>query len=55
MQPKYSLAEIKQAVHALSETDRATLRAYVIAVFDVRGRDARINLLAEERNRPRTR
>jgi hypothetical protein len=53
--PTQTLAELKRAVHALSETDRAVLRAYLVAVFDVRGRDARVNLLPDERNRPRER
>jgi hypothetical protein len=53
MSPKPSLADLKRAVHGLSETDRAALRAYLIAVFDVRGRDTRANLLPAERDRPR--
>ena len=53
MSPKPSLADLKRAVHGLSETNRAALRAYLIAVFDVRGRDTRANLLPAERDRPR--
>ncbi len=47
--------EIKRAVHALSETDRAMLRTYLVSVFDVRGRDTRVNLLPGEHGRPRDR
>jgi len=53
MQAGNSLADLKRAVHALSEADRATLRTYLISVFDVRGRDTRVNLLPDERDRPR--
>jgi hypothetical protein len=53
MQARYTLIELKRAVHLLSETDRARLRTYLIAVFDVRGRDTRVNLLPDERDRPR--
>ncbi len=45
----------KRAVHTLSETDRAIVRTYVLTVFDVRGRDTRVNLLPDERDRPRDR
>jgi hypothetical protein len=55
MQANNNLADLKRAVHALSETDRAWLRSYLISVFDVRGRDTRVNLLPEERDRPRPR
>jgi hypothetical protein len=40
-------------MHAMSETERAALRTYLISVFDVRGRDTRVNLLPAERDRPR--
>jgi hypothetical protein len=53
MMPKLTTDEIKRAVHALSETERATLRTYLISVFDVRGRDTRVNLLPAEHDRPR--
>ena len=46
-------AALKIAIHALPESDRAKLRTYLLAVFDVRGRDTRVNLTAEERDRPR--
>ena len=55
MQPKLSVTEIKHALHAMSETDRAALRTYLVTVFDVRGRDTRVNLLPDERYRPRLR
>jgi LEA14-like dessication related protein len=55
MQPKLTVAEIKQAVHAMSESERATLRTYLVTVFDVRGRDTRVNLLPDEHDRPRLR
>ncbi len=52
---KLSLDDLKRGAHALSETDRAALRTYLIAVFDVRGRDTRVNLQPDERDRPRRR
>jgi hypothetical protein len=55
MQAKSSLDALKSAVHALSEADRAAFRTYLISVFDVRGRDTRVNLLPDERDRPRSR
>ncbi len=53
MEAKLSLADLKRAAHRLSEADRARLRTYLIAVFDVRGRDTRVNLLPHERDHPR--
>jgi hypothetical protein len=55
MTPKIPLSDLKQAVHGLSESERAELRGYVVAVFDVRGRDARVNVRPDERDRPRER
>jgi hypothetical protein len=55
MTPKPALDDLKHAVHILSETDRAALRTYVISVFDVRGRDTRVNLSPGDRGRPRER
>jgi hypothetical protein len=52
---KASVDEIKRAVHVMPETERAALRTYLISVFDVRGRDTRVNLLPDERDRPRDR
>lgn len=49
------LTELKRAVHALSEGQRASFRTYVLTVFDVRGRDTRVNLLPDEQDRPRLR
>jgi LEA14-like dessication related protein len=49
------LTGLKEAIHALSETDRATLRTYVLTVFDVRGRDTRVNLQPDDIGRPRLR
>lgn len=46
---------LKRTIHALSETDRAKLRTYLLSVFDVRGRDTRVNILPDERDRPRLR
>jgi hypothetical protein len=47
--------DIKRTVHALSESQRADLRTYLISVFDVRGRDTRVNLAPGDRERPRER
>jgi hypothetical protein len=55
MYPRLSLADLKAAAHRLNEADRAALRTYLIAVFDVRGRDTRVNLLPDEADRPRDR
>jgi LEA14-like dessication related protein len=53
MKHRLSVSELKRIVHELSESDRAALRGYLIAVFDVRGRDTRVNLTPDERDRPR--
>jgi LEA14-like dessication related protein len=55
MTVRISLDDIKRAVHQLPESDRAMLRTYLVSVFDVRGRDTRVNLLPDERDRPRAR
>ena len=55
MKAAADLSALKSAIHALSQSDRATLRTYVLTVFDVRGRDTRVNLLPDERDRPRLR
>jgi hypothetical protein len=52
---KLSIDELKRTVHLLSETDRAVLRTYLITVFDVRGRDTRVNLRPDDTDRPRSR
>jgi hypothetical protein len=52
---KTILDDIKQTVHALPESQRAALRTYLISVFDVRGRDTRVNLAPGEEGRPRDR
>jgi hypothetical protein len=49
------VAEIKRKVHTLTESQRARLRTYLISVFDVRGRDTRVNLAPGEQGRPRDR
>lgn len=53
MEQRLSVSELKRIVHELTESDRAALRGYLIAAFDVRGRDARVNLTPAERDRPR--
>ncbi len=53
MQRDKDFSALKLAIHALPESDRAKIRTYVLTVFDVRGRDTRVNLTADERDRPR--